>query len=222
MQWMTGKGWACAYGVSWGYLVVHGETGVRLSRFSVDLAAENLTAALAAETMRNVIVFPLGRGPGRPGGEPELAALMEAAKTYAERYEVGESLEGYPAWQQPIVTKTGRVLTDADTEALADEAEHGYDVRVVARRHASGDQADAALARAARSAVAAGEPLVSWEQVREESGPDFTTDDRAVVARVKAFDGHIQDMPEDERLYLLGYLASAVERLLGDDHGPVR
>ena len=29
---------------------------------------------------------------------------------------------------KPIVTKTGKVLTDADIEALADEAEAGYDV----------------------------------------------------------------------------------------------
>jgi predicted HicB family RNase H-like nuclease len=31
-------------------------------------------------------------------------------------------------------TKTGRVLTDADIEALADEAERGYDVEQIARR----------------------------------------------------------------------------------------
>lgn len=99
MRWMNSKDGVFAYGVSWGYLVVRGETDVRLSRFSVDLVASNLTAAVAAETMRNVVVFPLGRGPGRPGGEPELAALTEAAKGYAERYEAGESLEGYPAWQ---------------------------------------------------------------------------------------------------------------------------
>ena len=30
--------------------------------------------------------------------------------------------------EKPIVTKTGKVLTDADIEALADEAEAGYDV----------------------------------------------------------------------------------------------
>lgn len=100
MRWITSKNGVFAYGVSWGYLVVRGETDVRLSRFSVDLVASNLTAAVAAETMRNVITFPLGRGPGRPGGEPELAALAEAAKGYAERYEAGASLEGYPAWQR--------------------------------------------------------------------------------------------------------------------------
>lgn len=31
-------------------------------------------------------------------------------------------------------TKTGRVLTDADVQALADEAEHGYDVERLAKR----------------------------------------------------------------------------------------
>lgn len=30
--------------------------------------------------------------------------------------------------QTAYVTKTGRVLTDADIEAYADEAEHGYDL----------------------------------------------------------------------------------------------
>ena len=73
-------------------------TGVRLTRY---LARPNPSAfAVAQEAARNVIVFPLGRGPGRPGGEPELAALAESAKTFAERYEAGESLEGYPAWRR--------------------------------------------------------------------------------------------------------------------------
>lgn len=129
MRWMNSKDGVFAYGVSWGYLVVRGEAEVRLSRFSVDLVASNLTAAVAAEAVRNVIVFPLGRGPGRPGGEPELDALVTSAKVYAERFESGESLGGYPAWQQPAVTKTGRVLTDADVQELADEAERGYDVQ---------------------------------------------------------------------------------------------
>jgi uncharacterized protein (DUF4415 family) len=31
-------------------------------------------------------------------------------------------------------TKSGRILTDADIEALADEAEHGYDVEELKRR----------------------------------------------------------------------------------------
>jgi hypothetical protein len=29
---------------------------------------------------------------------------------------------------EPLVTKTGKVLTDADIEALADEAEFGYEI----------------------------------------------------------------------------------------------
>jgi hypothetical protein len=37
---------------------------------------------------------------------------------------------------------------------------------------------------------------------------------------VQAFAGHIQDMPDDEKVFLLGYLASAVERLLGDLEDP--
>lgn len=36
--------------------------------------------------------------------------------------------------QKPYVTKTGRVLTEADIEELADEAEHGYDVNMMKPR----------------------------------------------------------------------------------------
>jgi hypothetical protein len=35
---------------------------------------------------------------------------------------------------KPYTTKTGKVLTDADIEALADEAERGYDVEVLKPR----------------------------------------------------------------------------------------
>jgi len=34
----------------------------------------------------------------------------------------------YTGHEQPMVTKTGKVLTDEDIQALADEAERGYDV----------------------------------------------------------------------------------------------
>ena len=44
--------------------------------------------------------------------------------------------------------------------------------------------------------------------------------DREVVARVREFTGHVQDTPEDEKLFLLGDLAEAVERLLGDLEDP--
>lgn len=84
------------------YLVAVFDREVRLTRFRLPFASDGDAEQLelAAEAVRNVITFPLGRGPGRPGGEPELAALAESAKTFAERYEAGESLEGYPAWQQ--------------------------------------------------------------------------------------------------------------------------
>jgi hypothetical protein len=101
MQWMTGEGWTLAYGSGHGYLVTLSEIEVRLTRFSI--SESGLAAKLALGVTRTTIVFPLGRGPGRPGGAPELAALAESAKGYAERYEAGESLEGYPAWQHAAV-----------------------------------------------------------------------------------------------------------------------
>jgi hypothetical protein len=98
MDWgiMDRAGTERAWGADWTYVVTRTETCVHLARFPAESAV--LLLAVAA-VMRNVIVFPLGRGPGRPGGEPEMAALVASAKTYAERFEAGEGLEGYPAWQ---------------------------------------------------------------------------------------------------------------------------
>jgi hypothetical protein len=99
VQWITGSGWRLGYGRKYGYLVAVGETEARLSRFNVLVAESGASAQLALGVTRTTIVFPLGRGPGRPGGEPELAGLAETAKVYAEKFEAGESLPGYPAWQ---------------------------------------------------------------------------------------------------------------------------
>jgi hypothetical protein len=45
--------------------------------------------------------------------------------------------------------------------------------------------------------------------------------DRAAVERVRAFAGHIEDMSGDEKIFLLGYLAEAVERLSGVEPPPL-
>lgn len=73
-------------------------SGVTLTRWPIEHAAHDpyMQGAAAA---RNAIVFPLGRGPGRPAGEPELDALLSCAKVYAEAYEAGEDLSGYSCWQ---------------------------------------------------------------------------------------------------------------------------
>lgn len=39
--------------------------------------------------------------------------------------------------------------------------------------------------------------------------------DRLLVDRVKSFLGHVEDMPENERVFLLGALCGALERRLG-------
>jgi hypothetical protein len=105
VQWITGEGWQLGYGSEHGYLVTLGETEVRLSRFNVLAAESGAVARLALGVTRTTIVFPLGRGPGRPGGVPELAALAVSAKVYAEKFEAGESLPGYPAWQREAPAK---------------------------------------------------------------------------------------------------------------------
>jgi hypothetical protein len=80
----------------------HEPTGVRLVRVpeSVPLhePLAEVRAALATE-----IVLPLGRGPGRPGGEPELAGLVHYARALADRYARGRDLD-YPGWQHAAVS----------------------------------------------------------------------------------------------------------------------
>jgi hypothetical protein len=47
------------------------------------------------------------------------------------------------------------------------------------------------------------------------TAPDFLAEDRALVARMKEFLGRIEDMRFDERVFMLGALAGALERHLG-------
>jgi hypothetical protein len=44
---------------------------------------------------------------------------------------------------------------------------------------------------------------------------DFASTDREMAERVRSYAGHIEDMGEEERVLLLGYLSTAVLRLLG-------
>lgn len=43
---------------------------------------------------------------------------------------------------------------------------------------------------------------------------DFLDTDRALVARMKQYLGHVQDMGDDERVFMLGALTGALERHL--------
>jgi hypothetical protein len=74
--------------------------------------------------------------------------------------------------QHPMVTRTGRVLTDADIQALADEAEAGYDVSKLKPREdwmARAMVAEAAVSlllpviAAARTLIDAGEVITDME-----------------------------------------------------------
>lgn len=116
MHWIKARGGTCefAYGLEHGYLVVREESGVRLGRFSVDAASRDLHAVVALEVLESAVVFPLGRGPGRPGGEPELDALVASVKVYADVFESGESLEGYPRWQREPSAARFRATGDAN------------------------------------------------------------------------------------------------------------
>jgi hypothetical protein len=108
VDWMRSQHGFFAYGAEDGYLVLVSEEGVRLTRFSIAAGAEGLTAVTAREAASTVIMFPLGRGGGRPGGAPELAALAEVAKVYAEAYEDGQEVtfevaggrRPYPGWER--------------------------------------------------------------------------------------------------------------------------
>lgn len=76
----------------------HEPTGVRLCRVPESVPVHEPLIEVR-EALRTEIILPLGRGPGRPGGEPELAALVLYARTLADRYDKGLDLASYPAWQ---------------------------------------------------------------------------------------------------------------------------
>lgn len=123
-----GSGRAHVYLVSGDVSADGGEvTAVRLTRWTRPVALDRTflpaVAQAAEQAARNVIVFPLGRGPGRPCGEPEIAAHMEVARLYAERFEAGEDLDGYPAWQRPLRARPGdvRALVGEIEDALKDQ-----------------------------------------------------------------------------------------------------
>lgn len=50
--------------------------------------------------------------------------------------------------------------------------------------------------------------------MREMTAPDFPAEDKALVARMKEFLGHIEDMGDDERVFMLGALTGALDRRL--------
>jgi hypothetical protein len=50
--------------------------------------------------------------------------------TFEQACEEAYGYQDTAAAGEPAVTKTGKVLTDADVQALADEAEAGYDLFV--------------------------------------------------------------------------------------------
>jgi hypothetical protein len=102
MDWNGSDRLVSARGKTDTYLVFGDEREVRLTRHRSVVYVNR-----AYEAARNVIVFPMGRGPGRPAGEPELAAQMAAARLFAERFESGEDLEGYPHWQHDRRAKPG-------------------------------------------------------------------------------------------------------------------
>jgi hypothetical protein len=106
MEWVDDAepGGEVAEGEFYAYLVVvesarHGVVLTRFRKGHLGNPGVPFPLAVAGDAARNAVFFPLGRGPGRPGGEPELEALVATAQLYAEHFEAGESLEGHSAWQ---------------------------------------------------------------------------------------------------------------------------
>lgn len=127
MDWNEMSGFWIASGRQHVYLVDVDEVlGVRLTRW---LARPNQAATeVARQAARNLIVFPMGRGPGRPAGEPELAGMAAMARDYAERYERGDSLPGYAAWFQLSVRPGEKVrLWEPEEDPLRDVRRHFHD-----------------------------------------------------------------------------------------------
>jgi hypothetical protein len=98
-----------------------GPTAVRLCRVPETVPMHEplaeVRAALATE-----LVFALGRGPGRPAGEPEMRGLVIQAQQLAERYDLGEDLE-WLSWQHDTgrCPGPGGCLPDEDCSYRADD-----------------------------------------------------------------------------------------------------
>jgi len=141
VKWIGAEDWSGSYARSdwkprerWVYLVVVEEgapgdiTGVCLTRIPESVPAHDPFAS-QAHALVNRIVFPLGRGPGRPAGAPELGALVSVARRYAELFDAGQSLPGYSRWQQnknleldaldPAVLKDGERIRFIEESRLA-------------------------------------------------------------------------------------------------------
>jgi hypothetical protein len=89
----------------------------------------------------------------------------------------------------PLRTKTGRVLTDADIERLADEAEKGYDVDKIIERRAAEKRYERPLGveETAVLRVLSAEPglvPVLQRRLREHGGMRFTASEILVAVRM--------------------------------------
>ena len=132
MKWEQAESWRGTYARSawkprerWVYLVVVEEgapgdiSGVCLTRIPESVPMHDPFASLA-HAVANRIVLPLGRGPGRPAAEPEVSALAAIARSYAEQFDSGMSLPGYPRWQQGG-GRPSLALTDGDRARITGE-----------------------------------------------------------------------------------------------------
>jgi len=127
---------------------------VRLTRWLRGVSDAPLR--IAREALVNVIAVPLGRGPGRPAGEPELALAVSVLRRMAQGYEDGASLPGCPAWQQ-------LALADSDAEVAADAAGQ----RAAFADHARRVAGQAAGARWGRPHIAPVETGAPWRSAAE-------------------------------------------------------
>jgi len=102
------------------------ETGViRLSRWRS--GAEDA----CWQVLRNLVMIPLGRGPGRPAAGPEMIAAMTQARHFCERWEEGWPVGTAPTWTDVLARHPGLSDAAADAEAEADAAEQRAQFREV-------------------------------------------------------------------------------------------
>ncbi len=164
--------------------------------------------ALADEAERGYDVEHLAKRPGRPriGSAPAVvvpvrlhADLHNAAKALAEAERtslselVRDALRDYlgsPVAPSSLRTASGRVFTDADVQALADEAEGGYDVTALRSRptRRAGERAEVVPVRMPPELKA------EVEQRAEEEGSSVSEIVRAAM-RARLDDGE-PDPPE--------------------------
>jgi hypothetical protein len=191
LEWSQVAGAWMARGLSFLYDIQATDADVRLTRWSW---RESDIATMARQAARDVIVFPLSRGPGRPPARPETDRAVKDAKSLADLYEAG-GIE----WRGPETVP-----------ALPPRRESAVLLRMELSGHP--DPEDVRHLTETVMTAFTGAPGNDWSVVGV-TDPEHR-DDRDYVDWVAAM-LRAENLSEADRLAVVGRLVGILQRLLG-------